>query len=91
VIPQVITNDADVFICSKVCSFQRTQLELGLSLPMVTKSGMGSGLISNTEKINHILERAHTESDILVSMKMRLVMNRLKKLLMYFLFLTNIL
>jgi hypothetical protein len=33
VIPQVITNDADVFICSKVCSFQRTQLELGLSLP----------------------------------------------------------
>jgi tRNA-dihydrouridine synthase len=59
--------------------------------PMVTKSGMGSGLISNTEKINHILERAHTESDILVSMKMRLGMNRLKKLLMYFLFLTNIL
>jgi hypothetical protein len=57
---------------------------------MVTKSGMGSGLISNTEKIN-ILERAHTESDILVSMKCDWVMNRLKKLLMYFLFLTNIL
>jgi tRNA-dihydrouridine synthase len=39
---------------------------------MVTKSGMGSGLISNTEKINTVLERAHAETDILVSMKMRL-------------------
>ena len=33
---------------------------------------MGSGLISNTEKINYILYRAHTETDIIVSMKMRL-------------------
>jgi tRNA-dihydrouridine synthase len=33
---------------------------------------MGSGLISNTEKINHILDRAHSETDIIVSMKMRL-------------------
>ena len=39
---------------------------------MVTKSGMGSGLISNPEKINNILHRAHSESDIIVSMKMRL-------------------
>jgi tRNA-dihydrouridine synthase len=33
---------------------------------------MGSGLISNTEKINQILHQVHNESDILVSMKMRL-------------------
>ena len=39
---------------------------------MVTKRGMGSGLICETEKINHILDRVHSESDILVSMKMRL-------------------
>jgi tRNA-dihydrouridine synthase len=39
---------------------------------MVTKSGMGSGLIKNTEQINHILDRAHSETDIIVSMKMRL-------------------
>jgi tRNA-dihydrouridine synthase len=39
---------------------------------IANKSGMGSGLISNTEKINHILERAHNETDIIVSMKMRL-------------------
>ncbi|MBP6588267.1 MAG: tRNA-dihydrouridine synthase family protein, partial [Flavobacterium sp.] len=45
---------------------------LGCPYPMVTKSGMGSGLIKNTEQINHILERAHSETDILVSMKMRL-------------------
>jgi tRNA-dihydrouridine synthase len=39
---------------------------------MVTKCGMGSDLISNTEKINSILEKVHAESDIIVSIKMRL-------------------
>ncbi|MFV5699296.1 tRNA dihydrouridine synthase [Flavobacterium sp. ZT3R17] len=39
---------------------------------IANKSGMGSGLISNPEKINNILHRAHSESDIIVSMKMRL-------------------
>jgi tRNA-dihydrouridine synthase len=39
---------------------------------MVTKRGMGSGLICEPEKINHILDRVHSETDILVSMKMRM-------------------
>ncbi len=39
---------------------------------MVAKSGMGSGLICNPSKINDILERAHSQTDILVSMKMRM-------------------
>jgi tRNA-dihydrouridine synthase len=39
---------------------------------MVTNRGMGSGLICDPEKINHILERVHKETDILVSMKMRM-------------------
>ena len=39
---------------------------------MVTKSGMGSGLISKPETIDHILERAHSETDITISMKMRM-------------------
>ena len=39
---------------------------------MVTKSGMGSCLICNTEKIDHILDRAHNETDVTISMKMRL-------------------
>jgi tRNA-dihydrouridine synthase len=34
---------------------------------MVTKCGMGSGLISNTEKINTILEKVHAESDISIN------------------------
>lgn len=39
---------------------------------IANKSGMGSGLICQTEKINAILEKVHAESDIIVSMKMRL-------------------
>jgi len=76
VIPQVITNDAEefLFVAKYVQSLGYKELNwnLGCPYPMVTKSGMGSGLISNTEKINHILERAHNETDIIVSMKMRL-------------------
>ena len=75
-IPQVITNDADEFLFVakyvRELGYKELNWNLGCPYPMVTKSGMGSGLISNTEKINTILERAHTETDILVSMKMRL-------------------
>lgn len=39
---------------------------------MVTKCGMGSGLINSPEKIKDILYQVHNESDIIVSMKMRL-------------------
>jgi len=76
VIPQVITNDADEFLFVakyvRELGYKELNWNLGCPYPMVTKSGMGSGLISNTEKINTILERAHAETDILVSMKMRL-------------------
>ena len=76
VIPQVITNDADefLFVAKYVqqLGYKELNWNLGCPYPMVTKSGMGSGLISNTEKINSILDRTHSESDIIVSMKMRL-------------------
>ena len=76
VIPQVITNDADEFLFVakyvRELGYKELNWNLGCPYPMVTKSGMGSGLISNPEKINNILHRAHTESDIIVSMKMRL-------------------
>ena len=76
VIPQVITNDADefLFVAKYVrdLGYKELNWNLGCPYPMVTKSGMGSGLISKPEKINHVLERAHAESDIIVSMKMRL-------------------
>nr|MBP6424453.1 tRNA-dihydrouridine synthase family protein [Flavobacterium sp.] len=76
VIPQVITNDADefIFVAKYVqeLGYKELNWNLGCPYPMVTKSGMGSGLIGNTERINSILERAHAETDIIVSMKMRL-------------------
>lgn len=76
VIPQVMTNDADefMFVVDYVQSLGYKELNwnLGCPYPMVTKSGMGSGLICNPTKIDEILKRAHNESDITVSMKMRM-------------------
>jgi tRNA-dihydrouridine synthase len=75
-IPQVITNDADEFLfVSKYVQelgYKELNWNLGCPYPMVTKCGMGSGLISNSEKIKQILDKVHSESDIIVSMKMRL-------------------
>ncbi len=76
VIPQIITNDADEFLFVakyvKDLGYKELNWNLGCPYPMVTKSGMGSGLICNPEKINHILDKVHSESEIIVSMKMRL-------------------
>lgn len=76
VIPQIITNDADefLFVAKYVqeLGYKELNWNLGCPYPMVTKCGMGSGLISDSEKINAILNKVHSESDIIVSMKMRL-------------------
>lgn len=76
VIPQIITNDADefLFVANYIQQFGYKELNwnLGCPYPMVTKCGMGSGLISQPEKINNILYKVQQESDIIVSMKMRL-------------------
>lgn len=76
VIPQVMTANADEFIFAakyiKSLGYTELNWNLGCPYPMVTNSGMGSGLICNTEKIDHILDRAHTETDVTISMKMRL-------------------
>tara|TARA_R110002051_G_scaffold34256_3_gene76360 strand:- start:90082 stop:91026 length:945 start_codon:yes stop_codon:yes gene_type:complete len=76
VIPQVMTGDADefLFVVKYIQSLGYKELNwnLGCPYPMVTKQGMGSGLICNPEKINHILKRAHEETDVVVSMKMRM-------------------
>lgn len=76
VIPQIITNDAEEFLFVakyvKELGYNELNWNLGCPYPMVAKSGMGSGLIKNTEGINHILERVHNETDIIVSMKMRM-------------------
>ncbi len=76
IIPQIITNDADefLFISNYVqeLGYKELNWNLGCPYPMVTKFGMGSGLISNTQKIETILHKVQNESDIIVSMKMRL-------------------
>ncbi len=75
-IPQVMTADADEFIYTiryiQSLGYNELNWNLGCPYPMVTNSGMGSGLICNTEKIDHILKRAHNETDVTISMKMRL-------------------
>jgi tRNA-dihydrouridine synthase B len=76
VIPQIMTNDADefLFVAKYVQSLGYNELNwnLGCPYPMVTKRGMGSGLICDVDRINEVLHRVHNESDIIVSMKMRM-------------------
>lgn len=85
VIPQVITNDADefIFVAKYVQSLGYKELNwnLGCPYPMVTKSGMGSGLICNPSRINEVLHKAHNETDILVSMKMRMGYEKAEEIL----------
>ena len=75
-IPQVMTNDADefLFVVKYVQSLGYNELNwnLGCPYPMVTKRYMGSGLINDPARIDAVLERVHNESDIIVSMKMRM-------------------
>lgn len=76
IIPQVMTNDADefLFVVQYIQSLGYTELNwnLGCPYPMVTKRGMGSGLICDPNKIDHILNRVHSETNVTVSMKMRM-------------------
>lgn len=76
VIPQIMTNSADEFLFVvdyiQELGYKELNWNLGCPYPMVTKRGMGSGLICDPEKINHILDRVHSETDIVVSMKMRM-------------------
>ena len=76
VIPQIITNDVDEFLFVakyiRELGYKELNWNLGCPYPMVTKRGMGSGLIADPEKINNILHKVHNESDVLVSMKMRM-------------------
>jgi tRNA-dihydrouridine synthase len=75
-IPQVMTNDADefLFVSKYVQSLGYTELNwnLGCPYPMVTKRCMGSGLINDADRIDEVLKKVHNESDITVSMKMRM-------------------
>jgi tRNA-dihydrouridine synthase len=75
-IPQIITKDADefLFVAKYVQKLGYTELNwnLGCPYPMIAKRGMGSGLLRMPEKIDEILTRVCAETDIQVSVKMRL-------------------
>lgn len=74
--PQVMTNDPDefMFVVKYVQSLGYKELNwnLGCPYPMVTKRCMGSGLINDPQRIDAVLKKVHEESDIIVSMKMRM-------------------
>jgi tRNA-dihydrouridine synthase len=76
VIPQIITNDADEFIFAakyvQKLGYKELNWNLGCPYPMVAKGGKGSGLIKDPIKIDSVLNKVHAESDIIMSIKMRL-------------------
>lgn len=76
VIPQVMTGNADefLFVTKYIQSLGYKELNwnLGCPYPMVINKGMGSGLICDPTKIDHILKRVHNETDVVISMKMRM-------------------
>lgn len=76
VIPQVMTNSAEEFLFVanyvKQLGYKELNWNLGCPYPMVTKRGMGAGLISDFAKIETILKEVYEKSDITVSMKMRM-------------------
>ncbi|MBL4624263.1 MAG: tRNA-dihydrouridine synthase family protein [Flavobacteriales bacterium] len=88
VIPQVMTNDANefLFVAKYVQQFGYKELNwnLGCPYPMVTNRCMGSGLINHPERINEVLNRVHSESNIVVSMKMRMGYENSKEILSVF-------
>jgi len=75
-IPQILTADADEFITMtqliKTAGYPELNWNLGCPYPMVAKRGMGSGLISQPQKIDDILHRAFNETDLQISIKIRL-------------------
>jgi len=75
-IPQVITKDAGefLFVAELVqnLGYKELNWNLGCPYPMVAKRGLGSGLLSRPELIDEVLHNVSNESDIKISVKMRL-------------------
>jgi len=88
VIPQVMTCKAEEFIFAAkyIRSLGYTELNwnLGCPYPMVTNKGMGSGLIKDPDKIDRILNKVHSETDVIVSMKMRMGYEHAREILEVF-------
>jgi len=75
-IPQVITKDAGEFLFVtefiQNLGYKELNWNLGCPYPMVARRGMGSGLLSKPGLIDEVLHIVSHESDIKISVKMRL-------------------
>lgn len=76
VVPQVLANKADdmLLVAHAVGKLGYTELNwnLGCPFPMVAKRQLGAGLLPYPEKIDSLLNDFETQSDIALSVKMRL-------------------
>lgn len=75
-IPQVITKDPGEFLHAakyvQSLGYSELNWNLGCPYPMVAKRGMGSGLLNMPATIDEILNGVSAETDIRISVKMRL-------------------
>lgn len=75
-VPQVMCNTADDFLFVAIyvqdLGYKELNWNLGCPYPMVTNRGLGSGLIHKTALVDEILKQVSNESDIDISIKMRL-------------------
>jgi tRNA-dihydrouridine synthase len=75
-IPQIITKDASEFILVakyvQDLGYNELNWNLGCPYPMVAKRGMGSGLLKSPAIIDEVLKQVFAESEIKISVKMRL-------------------
>lgn len=76
IIPQIMTNKAEEFLYVvdyiKGLGYSELNWNLGCPYPMVTNKCLGSGLISSPDRIDAILDKVYADSDITISMKMRM-------------------
>ncbi len=84
-IPQIITKDANefLFVADYVMALGYNELNwnLGCPYPMVAKRGMGSGLLKSPAIIDEVLKQVFAESEINISVKMRLGYERIDEFL----------
>jgi tRNA-dihydrouridine synthase len=75
-IPQILGNDPERML--KVVNelqqmgYNEVNINMGCPYPMVTKKGMGAGLLNQPEKIRQMLDVLTSRSDCRLSVKMRL-------------------
>lgn len=77
-IPQILSNDPTSII-EQINKLQELGIEqinwnLGCPYPMVTKRGMGSGLLNQAEVVKNILSQIFSETEVKLSIKCRLGM-----------------